>query len=104
MKNIVLLGSTGSVGQNVADVVRRFPEKFNFLALSTRANLEAITGQVRSFSPRAVSMDDEDACASFRKAVSGVDVFPGNEGLELTGAVVAWICNPIGCRWVFRHV
>ncbi len=53
-KNIVLLGSTGSIGQQTLDVVRAFPDKFRVVALAAGWNMETLLEQVREFHPRYV--------------------------------------------------
>ena len=49
MKNIVLLGSTGSVGRNVLDVVRAHPEKFRVIALAGNRNVDLLAAQAEEF-------------------------------------------------------
>lgn len=48
-RRIALLGSTGSIGQQTLDVVRRFPEHFRVVALAARQNVELLVSQAREF-------------------------------------------------------
>lgn len=48
MKNIVLLGSTGSIGTQVLDIVSRLPEKFRVVGLAANNNLESLANQVNA--------------------------------------------------------
>jgi len=54
-KRIALLGSTGSIGQQTLDVVRRFPDHFRIVALAARSNVSLLAQQVREFQPDLVT-------------------------------------------------
>ena len=51
MKNLVLLGSTGSIGRQTLDVVRSNPGRFKVLGLAAGSNLELLGRQVDEFQP-----------------------------------------------------
>ncbi|MGB2629745.1 MAG: 1-deoxy-D-xylulose-5-phosphate reductoisomerase [Candidatus Omnitrophota bacterium] len=87
MKNIVLLGSTGSVGRNVIDVVRRYPDKFKIKAVSSNKNASLLAEQAEEFRPDAVCVGDERCYPELKgKVPSGVRVLAGEEGLgEIAG-------------------
>jgi len=59
--NLVLLGSTGSIGRQTLDVVRAMPERFNVLGLAAGRNLDALEAQAREFRPAYIwaASDDE---------------------------------------------
>lgn len=62
MKNLAIFGSTGSIGQNVLEVVRLNQEKFNIFALSCNKNTELLKNQCIEFSPKyAIVSDEKDA-------------------------------------------
>ena len=54
-KRIALLGSTGSIGRQTLDVVRRFPEAFKVVALAARSNVDLLAKQVQEFQPSLVT-------------------------------------------------
>src|SRR5690242_20031634 len=54
-KRIALLGSTGSIGRQTLDVVRRYPDHFRVLALAARSNVELLAQQVQEFQPELVT-------------------------------------------------
>jgi 1-deoxy-D-xylulose-5-phosphate reductoisomerase len=58
MKALALLGSTGSIGQNVLAVVRQFPDQFRIVGLSAGRNIELLAAQVQEFEPEFVSVGD----------------------------------------------
>ena len=63
MIKIALLGSTGSIGSQVAEVVRRYPERFRIVALAANRNARAFLSQVREFRPAVAALADETAAA-----------------------------------------
>ena len=54
MKNIVVLGSTGSIGCQTLDVVRAFPDQFRVVGLAAGRNLDLLARQIAEFNPRHV--------------------------------------------------
>lgn len=58
MKGIVVLGSTGSIGQQTLDVVRRFPEELSVVGLSAWSNKGLLLKQAQEFRPAFVSCQD----------------------------------------------
>lgn len=54
--NISLLGSTGSIGTSVLDVVRQYPGKFRIVGLAAGNNIALLRDQVESFHPQLVSV------------------------------------------------
>lgn len=59
MKNISLLGATGSIGQQTADVVRSHPDQFKIVALSAGKNIELVRAYIQEFEPKLVSVQTE---------------------------------------------
>jgi len=58
MKNISLLGSTGSIGCNVLKIVRQFPGRYRVLGLAAGNNIRLLRDQIEAFQPSAVSVAD----------------------------------------------
>lgn len=58
MKNLSLLGSTGSIGSNVLAVVRQFPEQFRIVGLAAGQRVDILAEQVLEFRPECVSIGD----------------------------------------------
>ena len=60
MRSLVILGSTGSIGTQALDVVRRHPDRFKVAGLcAAGANQELLIGQIREFLPPVVAIADE---------------------------------------------
>ncbi len=55
MKNIVILGSTGSIGTQTLDVIRNLPEQFNVYGLSAGENIGLLSEQAHEFKPKMIS-------------------------------------------------
>ncbi len=61
--NISLLGSTGSIGTNVLDVVRQYPGKFRIVGLAAGNNIDLLRDQVEAFHPQLVSVATQAGAA-----------------------------------------
>ncbi|MDP2941422.1 MAG: 1-deoxy-D-xylulose-5-phosphate reductoisomerase [Candidatus Omnitrophota bacterium] len=83
MKQIAILGSTGSIGQNALEVVRHFPDKFSVVALSANSNIGLLLRQAEEFRPRYVCVGDASAAQKLNSAFAGkIKVFAGSQGLQ----------------------
>ncbi|HLX36790.1 MAG TPA: 1-deoxy-D-xylulose-5-phosphate reductoisomerase [Candidatus Binataceae bacterium] len=82
MKNISILGSTGSVGVTTLDVVSRFPERFRVVAMAAGRNLDLLAEQVRRFHPELVSVATPELARDLRDRLTGlkVDILHGMDG------------------------
>ncbi|MFA5362302.1 MAG: 1-deoxy-D-xylulose-5-phosphate reductoisomerase [Candidatus Omnitrophota bacterium] len=81
MKNIVILGSTGSIGQNALDVVRRHPDTLRVVGLSAHSNVKMLEKQINEFKPKIVCLTGRQAPGiSYRAA--GMRLLAGKEGLK----------------------
>jgi 1-deoxy-D-xylulose-5-phosphate reductoisomerase len=86
MRSVTILGSTGSIGTQALDVVRRNPERFKVVGVSAAgANQELLVGQIREFLPPTVAIADEDAAADIKSklgAMKGVELIVGPDAAE----------------------
>jgi 1-deoxy-D-xylulose-5-phosphate reductoisomerase len=82
MKNVVLLGSTGSIGTSTIKVAGDLPEQIRLVGLAAGNNAELLLRQTRKHRPGAISITDPAKAAELRKALgSATEVFSGAEGL-----------------------
>lgn len=82
MRRVAILGSTGSIGVQALDVVGRFPERFEVVALAAGRNVERAAAQARAFRPRLVAMADAAAAEALRPLVPpGTAVLAGDDGV-----------------------
>jgi 1-deoxy-D-xylulose-5-phosphate reductoisomerase len=63
MKQIAILGSTGSIGRQTLEVVRALPHQFQVVALAGEKNIDLLAKQVNEFKPRLVYSQDKMALA-----------------------------------------
>lgn len=80
MKRLAVLGSTGSIGTSTLDVVTRFPERFEVVALAAGRNLSLAVEQARRFRPRLLAVADEDGARQVRDEIPGIEVMAGEKG------------------------
>jgi 1-deoxy-D-xylulose-5-phosphate reductoisomerase len=71
MKNLAILGSTGSIGRSTLSIVESYPERFRVLTLAGGKNLEAAYEQARRWRPRLVSMATEADAEQLRSRLRG---------------------------------
>lgn len=103
-KNLVILGSTGSIGRQTLDVVRHLP--IRVAALTAGANVELMTEQCREFQPQLAVMGTEEAANELKTRLSGqnIDVAWGEEGLlraasfETADTVVTAVVGMVGLK------
>ncbi|MBC7360744.1 MAG: 1-deoxy-D-xylulose-5-phosphate reductoisomerase [Candidatus Aminicenantes bacterium] len=83
-KRIVILGSTGSIGQNTLEIVRLFPDKFEVVGLSAGKNTGLLAEQIEEFQPVLVAVETEADAQKLRKrfSKSPVKVLSGETGLR----------------------
>jgi 1-deoxy-D-xylulose-5-phosphate reductoisomerase len=86
MRSVTILGSTGSIGTQALDVVRRNPERFKVIGLSVAGtNQELLAGQIREFLPPVVGIADETAAEEVRASlgsIRGVEFVVGPDAAE----------------------
>lgn len=104
MKNIVLLGSTGSIGRQTLSVVRKCGMKV--IALSANSNIDLLEQQLREFKPRLVAVMQPDAAKELRERtrdieyqlVTGIDGLCEAAALEGADVVLNSVVGMIGLR------
>ncbi len=84
MKNIAILGSSGSIGKNALWVISRFPEELRVFGLTVHSDIETLDEQIRKYSPQIVCISDGETADRFlsKGANQSIDVYSGEEGLE----------------------
>lgn len=82
MRNIAILGSTGSIGQNSLEVIKNLHGRFRVTYLTTNRNIDLLQKQIAQFQPRGVVVLDECNSSVLKKLVGDrVEVLRGEEGL-----------------------
>jgi len=85
MKNLVILGSTGSIGVNALDIIAAHPDKYRVVALTAGNNIDLLHEQIRSFRPEIVAVLSESQAKDLRHRLGpqGPEVVSGVQGLVL---------------------
>ena len=85
MKNLSILGSTGSIGCNTLKIVEKFPEQFTVKALTAKHNVELLAEQIRQFKPETVSVFDEKTAQALEERLASeirVKIHHGENGYK----------------------
>ncbi len=103
MKNITLLGATGSIGKSTLSVVDQHRDKFNIFALSANTSWEKMAQLCRRYQPKFAVMMDENAASQLQSALDNdTKVLSGEQALcdiaahEQTDYVMAAIVGAVG--------
>lgn len=88
MKRLVILGSTGSIGTNAADLVSRFPGRYRIVGLAARRNIRILEAQIRKFRPEIVAVAEKKAADDLKMRCRdlNVRVLSGREGIREVAA------------------
>jgi len=112
MKNIVLLGATGSIGDSTTAVIRKHPELFKIHSLSAHKNDAKIIQLAKEFTPDNVIITDHGCYQKVKDALqqSGIEVYHGHDALnqvvqsECVDLVIAGIVGNAGMSSVLAAV
>ena len=77
MKNIGILGSTGSVGKQALNVIRSHPDKFNVYFLTAHSNLDLLIEQAKEFKPKYICLTNN----SIKNNINSTKIMHGNKAM-----------------------
>jgi 1-deoxy-D-xylulose-5-phosphate reductoisomerase len=89
MKNLSILGSTGSIGGNALKIVEMFPDRFAVKALAAKRNISLLAKQIERFQPEIAVVYDESTAVDLQNMLpsgTGVDVLYGEDGYKTAAA------------------
>jgi len=89
MKNLSILGSTGSIGCNVLKIVEMFPERFAVKALAAKRNISLLSEQIVRFHPEIAVVYDASTAVDLQNMLppgAGVEVLYGEDGYKTAAA------------------
>jgi 1-deoxy-D-xylulose-5-phosphate reductoisomerase len=81
MKNVVVLGSTGSIGRNALEVLSHFPDQFILWGISANSNVGLLEEQIRQFKPRKAVITDQESFQNFPQDFA-TEIYSGLAGLK----------------------
>lgn len=79
--DVVILGSTGSIGTQALEVVRAHPDRFRIVGLAAHRNAPLLIEQAKEFGTTDVAMGDAEAAQTVREALPSVHVRDGHDGV-----------------------
>lgn len=83
MTTVAVLGATGSIGSQTADVVRAEPDRFDITALAAWSSVDQLIEQAKEFRPDAVAIGEPDLANRLKAGVpAGTEVLVGEAGFE----------------------
>ncbi len=95
-RQIVVAGSTGSIGTQALEVVRAAPERFEVVALGASSSVAAIAEQAREFRPAVVAMADAGAAKELEALLPpGTEVYAGEGALAALAGMGDVVLNAV---------
>ena len=82
MKKIIILGSTGSIGKQTLEIIKRDKKKFKIVLLSTDKNIELISKQVKTFKVKNIVVTNKIKYLVLKKKLKYTNVFPDFKSLD----------------------
>lgn len=80
-KNIVILGSTGSIGKSALSLIKKFKNEFNVIGLSAGENVVELSKQIKIFKPEYVSLNNEKKAKILQKKFKNIKILSGLKGI-----------------------
>lgn len=114
MKNISILGATGSIGTQTLDVIRNSNKEINLIGISANSSVKKIIEIINEFNPKYVAMMDEKSANEVKNYCLSnnlnITVYSGIEGLEKIASlkeidmVVTSVVGMIGLRPTLKAI
>lgn len=81
MKNIVILGSTGSVGKQTIEVIRKKQDYFRIFGLATKDEVGILSSQIKEFKPEMINVAQKETVEILSKLFPDLKIYFGEKGL-----------------------
>ena len=78
-QSISIIGSTGSIGTQALNIIRKRPNEFTVVALSAKQNLSILTEQIKEFKPKYVHIEDLSARAILKEIFQNIEFLNSTE-------------------------
>ena len=82
MIKIALIGSTGSIGRQVANTVRRYKDKFRIVSLAAKSSVDVLQSQLEEFRPEVVALADPEKAVGIKELPEGVFLYAGENAFR----------------------
>ncbi len=87
MIKIALLGSTGSIGRQVLNVVDRYPNKFKIVSMSAGCNAKLFSEQINKYKPQIAALYDVQKLTDIKEVPNGTSLYYGENAIIHATAV-----------------
>ncbi len=113
MKNISVMGSTGSIGLNALKVIESRPEEYRIIALAAGRNIDLLMKQILRFQPVVAAVSEDGLARDLKEKLKGrskTEILSGSEGfrevasLEEADTVISAISGAAGLVPTYRAV
>lgn len=81
MKKVSILGSTGSIGKQALEVIRKLKDQFEVYGLAAGSNFDNLKAQIDEFKPKVVSVKEKSLYSAIKSEYKNIEVLYGDEGL-----------------------
>ena len=83
VKNIAILGSTGSIGTQTLDIIAEYPQHFRAYLLTANKNVDLLIEQSKKYLPNKVVIADDSLYPQLKEALSGypIEVASGSDAI-----------------------
>ena len=95
MKNISILGSTGSIGTQALDIIRDKKDSFTVVAMSTNKNIGLFLEQIKEFKPKFVCVYDQASCEKLKAKLKESE---WTDGLSTLSPFMPELVNQLNMR------
>ena len=89
MKKIIILGSTGSIGKQTLEIIKKNKNKFKILLLSTDKNINLISKQIKTFNVENIVVTNQEKYKILKKRFKKIKIFPDFKKIDKTLKVKA---------------
>ena len=76
MKKIIILGSTGSIGKQTLEIIKKDKNKFKILLLSTDKNIKLLSKQIKTFKVKNIVVTNKEKYKVLKKRFKKIRIFP----------------------------
>ena len=82
MKKIIILGSTGSIGKQTLDILKKDKKNFRVVLLSTDKNIDLLLKQIKTFNVKNVVVSNKKKYEILKKKIKNVNILADFEDID----------------------
>ena len=82
MKKIIILGSTGSIGKQTLEILKKDKKNFKVILLSTDKNINLLSKQIKIFDVKNVVVTNKEKYKTLKKKLKNIKIFPDFKGID----------------------